>query len=167
MKIELEKGFTKKLAGRIGTWSMEVGVLDDKPHFEPSTESSAFGPTGNLKSFAGGPARKQTRVKGALSTGEVLSANMARLNKNILLLPFMDHDTEMNKFVRAFLQLAIGRSSVKRVQNLMQAVVRNPILRQEYGKNLIQTAREKGFNRHLIDTAQMFKAIKAKVVRRV
>lgn len=55
--------------------------------------------------------------------------------------------------------------SIKRVENLLQAVVRNPILKLEYGDNTAITADMKGFDRHLFGTGQTFKAIKAKANR--
>lgn len=50
----------------------------------------------------------------------------------------------------------------KRLENAVQAVIRNPILRGDYGNNAPSTVKQKGFNKLGIDTAQMFKAIKAK-----
>jgi hypothetical protein len=67
--------------------------------------------------------------------------------------------------VNEILKLGFGRSEMKRVQNLLQAVIRNPILRGDYGRNAMSTARNKGFNRLFIDTGQFFRAIKAKVTR--
>lgn len=55
--------------------------------------------------------------------------------------------------------------SKKRLENLLQAIVRNPILRLEYGKNTATAADNKGFDRHLFDTGQMFKAITARAKR--
>ncbi len=51
----------------------------------------------------------------------------------------------------------------KRCENLLQAIVRNPILRGEYGKQGRSTTRTKGFYSPMIDTAQLFKSIKASV----
>jgi hypothetical protein len=170
VKLELEKGFSKALSKKINVYSFQVGVLEDKPHFLP-----AFGPSSkNAKStkppigtYAGGPVRKIFRGgKSKKSNGEILQANMQRLGKNILLEPFLKKDSAMMKFVAAFLKTALAKSSPKRVQNLLQAVVRNPILRLEYGTNKPNTVKRKGFNRHLFDTGQMFKSIKAKVKRR-
>ena len=166
MNIELGKSWSRKLQGRINNFEFEVGVLEDGPHYEP-VDTPLHG-TPALKSYAGGPARKQTRTVGPLTTGEVLVENMKRLNINLLLRPFQETNSDILKFTDAFLQLAVRRSgmSIKRVENLLQAIVRNPILKQEYGPNASHTADAKGFDRHLIDTAQMFKAIMAKATRR-
>lgn len=102
-----------------------------------------------------------------MTVGEVLVENQKRMNINILLRPFQDQSSDILKFTTAFLQLVTKQNlSIKRVENLLQAIVRNPILKQEYGGNSAATADAKGFDRFLIATGQMFKAIKA-VVKRV
>lgn len=90
---------------------------------------------------------------------------MKRLGINILWEPFQKPNSEILRFTTSFLKMAIAKQNTQRVVNLLQAIVRNPILRQEYGANTSSTADNKGFDRHLIDTAQMFKAIKARVKR--
>lgn len=153
------------MASRIEGFEFEVGVLDDKPHYDP-VDTPRFGQP-EIKQYAGGPARKQTRTQGPLSIAEIFIANMERLGINLLLKPFQDESSELRKFTTAFLKLATGDKgmNMKRVENLLQAVVRNPILRQEYGKNSGAAADNKGFDRHLIDTAQMFKNLKARASR--
>lgn len=166
MNIELGKTWGRKLQGRIDKFEFEVGVLEDGPHYNP-VDTPRFGEP-ELKSYAGGPARKQTRTPGPLTTGEVLIENMKRLNINLLQRPFQERNSDIMKFTDAFLKLAVRRPgiSIKRVENLLQAIVRNPILRQEYGQNDSATADAKGFDRHLIDTAQMFRKIIAKATKR-
>lgn len=165
MKIEMSKTFKKRLAGRIERFNFEVGVLDDKPHKNPKLKS-IFGEP-DLTTYAGGPVAKLDSSVGPLSTAEIFVENMKRLNINLLLKPFRDESSEIIKFTQAFLKLATGRKgiSIKRVENLLQAVVRNPIFRKEYGNNTSATADAKGFDRHLFDTGQMFKAIKARAKR--
>lgn len=164
MKIEAEKGWHRKLAREFEQYQFTVGVLDDKPHKNPLDQSPVNPVFGN---YAGGKVRKMSRQAGPLSTGEVLEANMERLGINLLSKPFEDESSDIVRFAKAFIQTVAsgGKVSVKRVENLLQAIVRNPILRQEYGSNTSDTADIKGFDRHLFDTGQMFKAIKAKVYR--
>lgn len=166
MNIELGKSWGRKLQGRIDRFEFQVGVLEDKPHYNP-IETPLFGEA-QTKTYAGGPARKQTREAGPLTTGQILVENMKRLNINLLQRPFQERNSDILKFTDAFLKLVVRRPgiSIKRVENLLQAIVRNPILRQEYGANKSSTADSKGFDRHLIDTAQMFKAITARVTKR-
>lgn len=164
--MEFGKSWGRKLQGRINQFEIEVGVLEDKPHMNPVEHSLFEQP--QLRSYAGGPVRRMSRQPGEASIGEVLVDNMRRLNINILLRPFQEKNSEILKFTDYFLRFVVARpgTSVKRVENLVQAIVRNPILRQEYGPNNSTTADNKGFNRHLFDTGQMFKAIRARVMRR-
>lgn len=157
------RSWTKKLQGRIQSYEFEVGVLDDKDHLLPVEHGLFEEP--QTRTYAGGPVRKQTREKSGVSIGQVLVNNMERLNINLLSDPFQRESAELIRFTRAFLKSALAKSSMKRVENLLQAVVRNPILREEYGPNSSSTADAKGFDRHLFDTGQMFKAIKARAKR--
>lgn len=164
MKLQLGKSWEKKLESRIEGFNFEVGILDDKPHKE-AVETPRF-QTPNLGTYAGGPVRITSRKESGKSIGDVLVENMKRLNINLLWAPFQNPDAEIHKFTRAFLQLVVKKGmSPKRVENLLQAIVRNPILKQEYGRNKSTTADAKGFDRNIIDTGQVFKAIKAKVKR--
>ena len=162
----LGRSWSKSLEGQIQGFDMEVGVLDDKPHMLPVEHSLLETP--QLRSYAGGPIRRTSRVAGESTIGEVLVENMKRLNINILLRPFQEKNSEILKFTDYFLRFVLGRpgTSLKRLENLLQAIVRNPILKQEYGPNKPATADAKGFNRHMFDTGQMFKAIRARVNRK-
>lgn len=164
MRLELGKSWGKKLQGRIEQFEFEVGIFDDKPHMDP-VETGRFDPP-DLKTYAGGPVRRTSRQKGALTTGQVLIENMKRLNINLLQRPFQERNSDILKFTEYFLRLVTRRqSSIKRLENLLQAIVRNPILKKEYGVNKAATADAKGFDRHLFDTGQMFRAIRARVRR--
>lgn len=165
MKVELNKGFIKRMNARFEQYECEVGVLEDKDHREPII--AGLFEEAKLASYAGGPVRKASRKSSGLSVGDVLVDNMERLNINLLLEPFLKTNSEIMKFTRYFMGLAAGRKniSMKRIENLLQAIVRNPILNQEYGENTAAAADAKGFDRLLIDTGQMFKAIKARVTR--
>lgn len=166
MKLEFGKSWGKKLQGRIERFDFEVGVFDDKPHMNPIEQGRFEQP--QLKNYAGGPVRRTSRQQGSLSVGQVLVENMKRLNINILQRPFQERNSDILKFTDYFMKVVIGgKASVKRLENLLQAIVRNPILKQEYGSNKPETADAKGFDRHLFDTGQVFRAIRARVRRRV
>lgn len=165
MKLQLGTSWEMKLKRQVERYQFDVGVLEDKPHRDPVEHNILGDPS--LGTYAGGPIRKATRQAGPLTTGEILVKNMERLNINILSRPFEEKNSDIMRFTKAFLQLAVSSKniSIKRVENLLQAVVRNPILKQEYGKNKSVTADAKGFDRHLMDTGQMFKAIIARAKR--
>jgi hypothetical protein len=162
VKLELGRSWAKKLQHRVERYEFEVGVLDDKPH-RFAKEHGLF-ETPDLGQYAGGPVRKATRVESDLSVGDVLIKNQDRMNTNLLLEPFQKENSEILRFTTTFLKMvSSGKASLKRLENLLQAIVRNPILKQEYGPNSSTTADNKGFDRHLIDTGQMFKSIRARV----
>lgn len=161
----MSPGLSRKLAARIERYQFEVGILENKDRREPM-ESPIFGAPPETRVYAGGPVRKLSTVKSTVPNSEIFISNQQRLNINLLTRPFDDKSSDIMKFVKTFFMIASGgKTSLKRLENLLQAVVRNPILRQEYGKNRSSTADAKGFDRHLFDTGQMFKAIKARVKR--
>jgi len=160
LNIKLDSRFKKNLAGRFGKFDFQVGILQDGPH----KEADEFKPKG---SYAGGPVRKKTRQTSGKTISQVSADNRARLGFNFYSKPFAKKSSDIIKFTNEFFKLAFGKSETKRAINLLQAIVRNPILRQDYGSNSKITQKIKGFDRNMIDTAQLFKAIRATVnVRR-
>jgi hypothetical protein len=159
MKLQLDKRFQKHVRGIVEKYSFDVGVLDDAPH-----KSAKYAKKGQnvLSNYAGGPVRKTTQ-KAYLSVADVSESFRKFLGFNYLTKPFAKKNSEIVRFTNEFLKLAFGRSQKKRVENLLQAIVRNPILRKDYGDNSAKTQKAKGFNRLGIDTGQLFKGIKARV----
>ncbi len=157
--IKIDKRFKKKVKGVFEKYEFQVGILNDGAH------RGALSRTRGLSSYAGGPVRKKSRIS-TQSISEV-SENL-RKNTGIeyLTAPFRKKSSDITKFANEFIKLAIGKSEKKRVENLLQAVVRNPILRGDYGSNSKVTKIIKGFNRFMIDTGQLFKAIRAKAIVR-
>lgn len=166
MIIDFHRSFGHRLKGRIERYQFVVGILDDKPHRLAKESPPGFLGEDNITSYAGGPVRKTSRTASGLSIADVSQLNRERLGFNYILKPFQDQGADIIKFTTEFLKLCFERSSVKRVVNLIQAIVRNPILRQDYGPNKRITEMTKGFNRNMIDTGQLFKNIKANVIRK-
>lgn len=160
MRIELDKRFKKKLEGRFGKFDLTVGVLDDGPHKDPRIGKRGLGGSDVISQYAGGPIRKKS-LKTSQMISDVSAANRARLGFNYLSKPFEKASSDIVKFSTEFFKLAFGKSEKKRAENLLQAIVRNPMLRGDYGPNGEITQKIKGFDRAMIDTAQLFKAIKA------
>lgn len=148
----------------VGKYTFEVGILNDAEHKQ--AQEHGIHDTPDLKSYAGGPIRKTTRKPSGKSISQVFKDNQERLNTDMLKEPFQKKSSDIIKFTDAFLKMVFSpKSMTKRVENLLQAIVRNPILRGDYGDNTATTADNKGFNRGLIDTAQMFKSIRARVIK--
>ncbi len=160
MKIKLDSRFKKNVAGRFGKYDFQVGILQDKLHKDPKIGERGLKGQDVLASYAGGPIRR-TKSSGSRTISDVSKANRDRLGFNYLTEPFKHRTSDIIKFSNEFFKLAFGRSQKKRCENLLQAIVRNPILRGDYGKNSALTKKIKGFDRYMIDTAQLFKAITA------
>lgn len=160
--IKLDGRFKKQLKGRIEAHSFEVGILKDAPHKLPQSKAKG------LKSMAGGPSRKTGRRYSGVTIAEVSEDIRKNMRIDFYRRPFkMKSNREIVKFSNQFLKSIMTPNGnikeKKRLENLLQAIVRNPILRGEYGVNTIATASRKGFNRLMIDTGQLFKAITAQV----
>lgn len=160
IQLELERSFYSRVKGVLEKYDFEVGVIKDGPHKLPQ---------GGTTTYAGGPARKTSSKPSGMTISEVSSDLRKNTGINIFLQPFKSRkNKDIVNFVKDYFELCMGRTQKRRVENLLQAVVRNPMLRGDYGRNTSKTAKIKGFNRYLIDTAQLFKNITAKVrVRRV
>jgi hypothetical protein len=161
MDLKIKPGFQKRVEGIFGKYDFQVGVLEDGAHREPKRGKRGLKGADVLSSYAGGPIRKKSTTAGALTISEVSEANRLRLGVNYLTEPFKKKSSDIIQFSQAFFKLAFGRGEKKRAENLLQAIVRNPILRGDYGHNSKLTQKIKGFDRKMIDTAQLFKAIKA------
>lgn len=162
MKLVLDSRFKKKVAGMFGKYEFEVGILDDAAYKKPRKGARGSKGLDVVTQYAGGPVRKKSREDSGLSIAEVARENRERLGINFWTAPFEQQSSDIIKFSKEFFKVVFGYGSKKRAENLLQAIVRNPILRGEYGQNSELTQKIKGFNRPMIDTAQMFKAIKAK-----
>lgn len=161
MQLKLSKGFRERLQGRFSKYDLQVGILQDGPHKEARRGARGLGGKDVLSSYAGGPIRKKSSKPGPLSIAQVSAANREHLGFNYLTAPFKNKSSDIVKFTAEFFRFAFGRSQKKRLENLLQAIVRNPILRGDYGSNAALTKKIKGFDRKMIDTAQLFRAIRA------
>lgn len=159
MQLKLDKRFQRKVNARYARFQMEVGILEDGVHKKPRPASAG------LSAYAGGPIRKKATTAGELTIAEVSEAIRARMDVNYLTDPFKKRNSDIIKFSTHFFKMASGKSTsmLKRVENMMQAIVRNPILRGDYGSNAEVTKKIKTFDRFLFDTGQFFKAIRARV----
>ncbi len=159
--VKINGKFRKHLKGVIERRNFEVGVLQDRPHKIPAKGKGT-------KTLAGGPARKIGRKSSEFTISEVSNRVRKQTGINFYTRPFrMKQNKEIIRFVKVFFNSLTGRGTTKQLENALQAIVRNPITRGDYGKNKGLTAKIKGFNRLLIDTGQLFKAIRARVTKRV
>jgi hypothetical protein len=168
LQIELSKKFQNKLRAKVNKYVFEVGVLDpSKPHYEPKKDDATLtgndpSMSANITTYAGGPIRKASRAPTS-TVGAVGKAMREHIGGNYLIDPFKKKDDAVNRMIKDFFKLIFGKSKIRRLENLLQAVVRNPILKGQYGSNLRYTVQVKGFDRYGFNTGQWFKSIKAKV----
>lgn len=162
MLIRLDPRFKKNLKGRFGKYDFQVGVLNDSSYKLPKKGKRGLQGKDVQGSYAGGPVRKKSRNESGKTISEVSASNRERLGFNYLTEPFKKRSSDIIKFSNEFFKLAFGRSQKRRAENLLQAIIRNPILRGEYGGQSQLTKKIKGFSRPMIDTAQLFKALIAK-----
>lgn len=166
MQIKMAPRFKQRVQGLFNKYEFEVGVLNDKAHREAQRGKRGLKGEDVLSSYAGGPVRKMGGDSGK-SIGEVSADLRERIGVNFYLEPFKNRNANIIKFSNEFFKYVFGRTQEKRAVNLLQAIVRNPILRGEYGSNSAFTKKVKGFDRYMIDTAQLFKNIKARIIRKV
>jgi hypothetical protein len=163
MEIKLNPKFKKNVEGIFGKYSFEVGVLQDGEHLKPKRGVRGLKGQDVLSSYAGGPIRQKSSESSGMMISDVSAALRERLGVNYLLKPFKDKSSDIIKFSTEFFKLCFGKTQPKRLENLLQAIVRNPMLRGDYGPNSKITKKIKGFDRATIDTAQLFRSITAAV----
>lgn len=165
-KVIEGQGLDKFISGQIDKYKFDVGILENKQHFAPSRKLVGYrnGKPVLQKSwynFAGIKLlRAGNKVDGTLYG---VAREMDDLFK-WLRRPF---ELSSNKDLLSVINLIVdelnGRENKQRLINAIQAVVRNPILRGDYGRNSSKTAKFKGFNKLLMATGQLFKNIKARL----
>lgn len=170
-QVKLDPKFASKLKKRVEGYQFEVGILDkNQVHRDPKRGVRGLRGQDVLSTYAGGPVRRAERSsKTGITTAQVAKNVMQTTGINWLRAPFKDRSNrDIREFAKFYLKSIFRKpeSNRNRLQNLMQAIVRNPILRGDYGHNKELTRKIKTFDRLLIDTGQMFKAIRARVVKR-
>ncbi len=154
MKIQT-KNISKKISKQIGNYKFEVGILSDAPKKMPKK--------GVTKTYAG-----MTIAADGKASQKVKLAEVGKYTDNRfkwLKKPFkLKNNKDVLAVVNEIAAQVFGKKSLnnKRLENAVQAVVRNPILRGDYGRNAAATVKQKGFDKLGVWTGQMFKAIKAK-----
>lgn len=157
---KFKRDITEVLKQKIEPWQVEVGILQDAPHRVGLDK---------MKKFAGGTARHVSRIDSGKSISQVSADARKALGINYLTRPFQSRNRRNSDAVRMMIEFyklvfQEGKSAGKRrYENAVQAVIRNPLTRADYGRNKSSTAKIKGSNRKFIDTGQLFRAIKARV----
>lgn len=152
MELEI-KNLSKKLTFKLEKYEVQVGLLEDKKRKKPLFRK--------FKNYAG----KRLLREGGVSKGASLVKVAEYLDKQFKWLrkPFLlKNNKEVVIVLNDIVKDMNGRGDKQRILNGFQAVVRNPILRGEYGRNNARWAKIKGFDDALMMTGQFFKNIKAR-----
>lgn len=147
------KGLDKIIQVELDKYQVELGILKDEPKVVEAKR-------GNYKTYAGLTLLKETKK----FEGRLVKVAID-LDKRYkwLRYPFLEQkNQDVVKVVNDIVRCMNGRADKQRVLNGMQAIVRNPILRNQHGYNTPPRAEEKGFNKLLMATGQFFKNIKAR-----
>lgn len=157
------KNWTIKIKDRVEMYESVAGIADGNRR-DPQNPRV-------VGSFAGGPVRK-TRPGRSNKTNKQVANWVIAYAGNIFTIPFKSQSSkDIIKFSQVYLAELLKDNpraimSSKRVVNLMQAIIRNPILRGEYKMHDAKTGKRKGFTRSLIDTGQFFRSIKVEMRKR-
>lgn len=158
MEIQLDKRFSKRLQARYDRFELLAGVLDNKPYRTPRRGKK------NRGTLEGGPVRRQSGI----ISGTILQvSNIMQRRTNYLIAPVKNKNSRDYKAFRLELMRFLSGQGGQRykVIQYLRAMIRNPMLKQKYGRNTLATAHAKGFNRFMFDTGQLFRNIKSKIMR--
>jgi len=162
LKISLTEGFRERINGRFSKYSFEVGILKDRKYRKPASKERG------LTSLARGPARRQSRETSKYNVSDISAFNRGD-SSDYLRDPFRKPANQDQKLIKRFLaefvKMTSGKSQIRRVENLLQAIVRNPMARGDYGTNARSVQRRKGFDRFMIDTGQLFRSVTARILK--
>jgi hypothetical protein len=170
LKVELSKSLSNKIIAMVEKYELEAGILKDADYYLPDEGMPGIPKEmrNNKSLLAGGPVRKRSSKKSGQKISDISQAIRNQQDVDYLSKPFSNRNNkDLRDVLDNFFNYAFGRSTERRLTNAMRALIRNPILRQDYGGNLPSTEREKGFNRYLFDTGQFFRTITARVIRKV
>lgn len=154
LKIEGDR-FAEVIQVELDKYEVEVGILADKPIYEPIQ--------GKYKSYAG---LRLAAVGRKISGSLVDIAHQLNKRFHWLERPWrLEENQDVQQVVNDIIEsINMNNSGKQRVLNGMQAIIRNPILGDYYGKNSARWAKIKGFNKLLMYTGQFFQNIKARYV---
>lgn len=150
------RNFAETIQVELDKYTIDVGILQDKPVNAPVP--------GKYKTYAGQRLAQTSRR----ATGESLADVARQLDRRFHWLerPWrIEQNQDVIQVVDDIIDsINKDHAGKQRVLNGVQAVIRNPILGNYYGRNSAKWASIKGFNKLLMYTGQFFQNIKAKYV---
>ena len=165
-KIIEGKGLDKFISGEISKFKFDVGILQNKPHFEVlkrkiGTKNGKPVYAKSWYQYAGlHLLRHNNEPDGTLNS---VASEMDEMFKWLRKPFLLKKNKDLIWVINFMVDIMNGKNNRRRIENAIQAVVRNPILRGDYGKNSRKNAIEKGINKILMRTRQLFKNVKTRV----
>lgn len=157
INISLPDDFLKKEVEAFESQRVRVGILSDSYARKPKSKSQGLS-TLKGSSF---PRRKIKSANKNLKLSELAAFMDERYG---VFSKAMDNpnNATLLKIQKEFLKvLAGGKADENQIKNAAIALIRNPILRLDYGSNATATTENKGFNMPMVDTGYFFTNIKA------
>lgn len=141
----------------IDSYDMSVGIFEDAPKQIPDRKK-------------GLTADGRSHVKGESDSPETLTDIARYLEDRFHWLtdPVNNMDeNEIGEVIKFIIwNMEANEYSTIQIENALKALILNPIMRHEYGRNSPSTIKEKGFDYLLKDTWQLMRAISARVVKK-
>lgn len=156
-------GLDKYIQAQFDKYQIRVGILENKRHFAPARGDHTMNKGQKVwYNYQGLNLLKPStfRVDGTLyGIAKQLDKSYKWLRK-----PWTSkNNAAVLTVINYIVDNMNGKDAKQRLINAAQAVVRNPLLRGDYGKNSPKRAKEKGFNKLMFATGQFFRNIRARL----
>ena len=155
IKVKLNESFLDKEVKEFEAQRVTVGVLDKSKYAAIAKPKSA-----GLKSMKGIPAsyiKRRDKSFPMWQLADFLDYHYGFISKAAINPNNADLVLVMNELKKIF----DGKVNPKRIENAAIALVRNQILRKDFGSNAESTEKQKGFDMPLVRTGALFSSIKA------
>lgn len=134
---------------------VKVGVLSDRPVSIPRNKREG------LSALKGTnyPRRKIKKRGGMALTklAEILDREYGFISDT----PLLPNNSDLMKVMDELMVIFNKKPNSRRIENAAIAMIRNPIIRMDFGSNAASTISEKGFDRPMVDTGTLFSNISA------
>lgn len=154
MTFQIELSEVKKEILDLNNQSVRVGILEDKKASGINWKRGMRKNKNGIKMWC----KKNT------STGETLNDLLSKMEKQRGVLSkalSLAENKELIKVTNLFAKMEKTELDIKSLQNACKAIVKNPILRGDYGKNSKKWIEKKGFDKYGIATGKTFDNIGA------
>jgi hypothetical protein len=169
--FEVDFSEVEDLFARINTRAVTVGVLDKglmskKADYRGSPIPWLGGRTGSQ--VKGRMLRRKVRT-GKIGQSKLTMYNLSKiLDKQRALFSWAliaPDNKELLAIIEMFAKAELSPKNIQRLENACRSIVRNALLRKDYGNNETATIKRKKFDRYGVATGSLFNAIQAEYNR--